>query len=147
MTPSPFHVPPEPALDCAGARVCGGPPTRSRRFNVSPAKKPMDRLSGDQNGKFAPSVPASGWVVVAPSGRTHRRDSPSSDATNTICRPSGESAKSEGRSVAGVTMSTRISGGGGAGVWRRYRTAGTVSATSISPVNMPVIWRSELRVV
>ena len=36
-------------------------------------KNPIDRLSGDQNGKAAPSVPSSARVVVPLSVRTHRR--------------------------------------------------------------------------
>ena len=48
MTPSAFHVPPRPVM--AGARVCGAPPPRSSRFSAPPAKKPMERLSGDQKG-------------------------------------------------------------------------------------------------
>ena len=54
---------------------------------------------------------------------------PSPDATNTICRPSGERANEAGSSVAGVTMSRRVSGGG---VSRRYRSAGMASATITS---------------
>jgi hypothetical protein len=74
----------------------------------------MDRLSGDQKGKVAPSVPASGCAIVVASGRSHRRDGPSPAATNTIWRPSGESATT-GWPVEGVTISNRVSGGTGGG--------------------------------
>ena len=94
MTPSAFHVPPRPLT--AGARVCGAPPPRSSRFSAPPAKKPTERLSGDQKGSVAPSVPASGCAVVVASDRSHRRDAPSPEATKTICRPSGESANDVG---------------------------------------------------
>jgi hypothetical protein len=48
MTPPALQVPPRAAgLD---ASVCGWPPPMSSRFNELLAKKPIDRLSGDQNG-------------------------------------------------------------------------------------------------
>ena len=40
------------------ARVWTDPPSTSTRWSLSSAKKPTDRLSGDQNGASAPSVPA-----------------------------------------------------------------------------------------
>jgi hypothetical protein len=43
----------------------------SRRFNFWSAKKPIDRPSGDQNGKPAPSVPVSSRPDVDASGRSH----------------------------------------------------------------------------
>ena len=90
----------------------------------------MDRPSGDQKGPVAPSVPASGSAEVVASDRSHKRDAPSPEATKMICRPSGESTKSMGRSVAGVTISTRVSGG-----------TGTVRATdhTAMPAAAPVI--------
>ncbi len=92
----------------------------------------MDRPSGDQNGRRAPSVPAKGCAVVVASDRSHRRFG-SPEATNTICRPSGESANDS--VAAGVTISTRVSGGG---VSRRCRSAGTASpvASSAAPASI-----------
>ncbi len=118
---------PRPAAtgDCRSKGLPVPPPTSSR-FSAPAAKKPMERLSGDQNGNRAPSVPASGCAVVVASDRSHRRDAPSPEATNTICRPSGESANDASLLVAGVTISVRVSGGG---VWRRYLTVGMASAT------------------
>ena len=126
MTPSVFHVPPRPPT--TGASVWGAPPPRSGRLSAPPAKKPTDRPSGDQNGKVAPSVPFSACAVVAARDRTQSRDTPSSEATNTIRRPSGESANDPGSSVVGVLISVRVSGGAG-GISRRCRSASTASAT------------------
>src|SRR5438132_4104840 len=86
MTPSVLHVPPRLA---ALVSVCGDPPARSTRFSLVPSKKPTDRLSDDQNGKLAPSVPVNGCAVALSSDRSHSRDAPSPEATNTIWRPSG----------------------------------------------------------
>ena len=54
MTPSRFHVPPVPAD--ARHSGTGRPPPSSTFFNLPPAKNPIKRLSGDQNGCDAPSV-------------------------------------------------------------------------------------------
>src|SRR5262245_49367976 len=94
ITPSAFQVPPPPLV--AGPRDCGAPLPRSNRLSAPPAKKPTECPSGDQKGKVAPSVPASGCAVVADSDRSHRRDVLSSEATNAICRPSGERANDVG---------------------------------------------------
>lgn len=60
-------------------------------FSLPGTKKPTDRLSGDQNGNVAPSVPSSGWAVSAESGRTHSSLLPeSSPALKTSRVPSGE---------------------------------------------------------
>ena len=50
------------ALSCAAQIVRAGPPVTSTFFSSpSPGEKnPMKRLSGDQNGETAPSVPGSG---------------------------------------------------------------------------------------
>src|SRR5437016_13509174 len=120
MMPSGLHVPPRAVEEVS---VCGDPPARSRRFSLDPSKKPIDRLSGDQNGKLAPSVPASGCAVDLSSGLSHSREALSPEATKTICRPSGERAKEIGSDVAGVTMSVRVSGGSGT-TSRRYLAVG-----------------------
>src|SRR2546421_9721405 len=91
-----------------------GPPPMSIRFSLPPAKKPIDRLSGDQNGYLAPSVPVNGRASAESSDLSHSRGWPSPEATNVSCLLSGESAKDIGSSVAGVTMSVRISGASGA---------------------------------
>ena len=79
---------------CAAQMVRAGPPETSI-FLSSPAplaKKPMNRLSGDQNGDTAPSVPASGCAVSDPSERIQSCCWPLVVATNARCRPSGETA-------------------------------------------------------
>ena len=58
IVPSAFHAP-EMVKDVL-ANACGGPPAMSMRFNLPVAKNPIERLSADQNGKLAPSVPAIG---------------------------------------------------------------------------------------
>ena len=73
-------------------------------------------------------MPANDCAVVFASHRSHKRGAPSTGATNTICRPSGDRAKSKGWFVAGVTMSRRVSPSAGAGISRRYRSAGTAIA-------------------
>ena len=56
----PFGLQLPPNARGASASTSGFPPSRSRRFSFPSAKKPIERLSGAQNGKLAPSVPASG---------------------------------------------------------------------------------------
>src|SRR5262245_9751115 len=70
MTLSRFHVAP-PYRPGAGQSVVGAPPDASTRFRLPPAKNPSWRLSGDQNGKPAPSVPGRRRAVSALNGRTH----------------------------------------------------------------------------
>ena len=48
MTPSAFQVPPRPMV--TSQIVCGGPPSTSIRLSLPREKKPIDLLSGDQNG-------------------------------------------------------------------------------------------------
>src|SRR5262249_34882849 len=72
-------------------------------------KKPIERLSGDQNGYNAPSVPASGCAVTEFNGRSHNRGKPFSAATNTIQFPSGDKATDIASKFAGVTIPSRIS--------------------------------------
>src|SRR5262245_64799632 len=129
MVPSGFHAPPR--LAGALANAWGSPPARSIRFSLPPAKKPIDRLSGLQNGYSAYSVPTSGCAPTASSARSHKRGSPSPDATNTRRPPSGERAKWSGLDVAGVVISTRISGVDGVGRGARAMTR----ATAETPAN------------
>src|SRR5712691_13454804 len=68
ITPSRFHVPPSPAG--ASQSVCDGPPDTSILLSLPCAKKAMDLLSGDQNGRTAPSVPVKGRASGASSERT-----------------------------------------------------------------------------
>src|SRR5262245_52489897 len=83
MMPSELHAAPPFLPVLASVSVCGRPPLMAIVFNLFPAIKPTDRLSGDQNGMVAPSVPARGCAEVELNGRTHNRGGPSAEATNT----------------------------------------------------------------
>jgi hypothetical protein len=61
ITPFWFQLPPRGTG--ASASVTGCPPAMSIFFSFPPAKNPISRLSGDQNGQPAPSVPAKGWAA------------------------------------------------------------------------------------
>jgi len=74
------------------AMVAGGPPESSMRFSLPSAKKPTDRLSGDQKGRSAPSVPGNRRASIESTGRVHNLVAPSETVTNAIMRPSGETA-------------------------------------------------------
>ncbi len=69
------------------------PPKTSILFNFRCAKKATKRLSGDQKGKAAPSVPSRARDSNASSGRIQSRSRPSGVvATKASLRPSGEIA-------------------------------------------------------
>jgi len=92
-------------------------------------------ITAADGGRFKAymTVPASGRAVVLSSGRTQSREAPSPDATKTICRPSGESAKEMRSEVAGVLISTRVSGRWGE---RKYITAGIANRTAAEKAMM-----------
>src|SRR5690349_15234087 len=84
MIPSAFHVPPPHTarvtqtncpsrLPGNGTSVWGAPPARSSRLMALSAKNATERLSGDQNGYHAPSVPVRGCAVVDARERNQRR--------------------------------------------------------------------------
>src|SRR5215471_7430221 len=95
ITPSRFHVPVgDTRLTVASPNVRGAPPAISIRFSFESAKNTIDLLSGDQVGKFPPSVPGSGRAARESSGRTQRDDAPVLLRTaRMIYRPSGDAAK------------------------------------------------------
>ena len=68
IVPSTPQVPPRGFA--ASASVCTAPPLASMILSLPSAKNPKLRLSGDQKGKLASSVPASGWAAVESKGRT-----------------------------------------------------------------------------
>src|SRR5262245_42612666 len=90
MTPSRFQVPPFLALQ--SQRTSGGPPSRETFLSLPSAKKPLNRLSGDQNGNAACSVPGSSLASAVSSDRTHRVNPPCEDPTKATCRPFGDTA-------------------------------------------------------
>src|SRR5688572_27296925 len=90
MTPSSFQEPLR-GLFCTPANDTGGPPLMSIFFSLASAKNAMKRLSGDQNGNTAPSVPVSGRAVGESIARSHKAGLPfSSLAENVTYLPSGE---------------------------------------------------------
>src|SRR5262245_40754762 len=89
MTPSRFQVPPR--AFGASHKVWVGLPAVSTVLSFCEAKKPMDRLSGDQNGNIAPSVPVRACGTSVSSCFTQMRILPElSRAVNASVRPSGE---------------------------------------------------------
>src|SRR5581483_2107291 len=76
IAPSLFQVPPAPPPG-AGAKTCGSAAPISMRLSWPAAKKPMERLSGDQKGKVAPSVPGIDRALVLSRGLNQSRDVPS----------------------------------------------------------------------
>ncbi|MDQ3347406.1 MAG: hypothetical protein M3545_05510 [Acidobacteriota bacterium] len=91
MVPSLFHAPPSGA-GAPDISVFTDVPSMSMRFSLLSAKKPMDRLSGDQNGDAARSVPGSGRADEESSDRSHNCAWPPDLAAKTIFSPSGEIA-------------------------------------------------------
>src|SRR5262249_7304629 len=91
MVASRLQLPP-PSFG-AGATTITGPADASMVFSIPSAKKPRARLSGDQNGSLAPSVPASGWAASESRERTQSFAVPASPIAQkaTAC-PSGASA-------------------------------------------------------
>ena len=87
--------PQDPAKDVfVSLSEMAGPPDASIFLSLPPAENAMKRLSGDQNGPPAPSVPARGWAARSASARTHNTTRPfASGATKAMRRPSGESAR------------------------------------------------------
>jgi len=111
ITPAAFQVPPRPLG--ASQSVIGGPPAASIFFSLLPAKNPIHRLSGDQNGWLASVVPASGCAVNASSGRSQSCELPSAALTlNVMRRPSGESATGPVDESPPVKLNVVLSGGG-----------------------------------
>src|SRR5207247_614683 len=114
ITPSRFQV--APRANGVLHRVCGGPPVTSIFFSLPAAKNPMKRLSGDQNGRVASSVPESGCALIESSGRIHKRVFPEASVAAKAKRsPSGEIAKEPKLAFSGGLMkrrTARVSVGG-----------------------------------
>src|SRR3954467_1845661 len=91
MIPPGLHVPPR--YSAAADNVSAGPPPTSIFLSFPSAKNPIDRLSGDQNGPAAPSVPGSSCGATLSSDRMNRRLRPVAGLKrNAMRRPSGETA-------------------------------------------------------
>src|SRR5579862_806917 len=84
-----------------------GPPATPIVLNFEFVKKPMLRLSGDQNGWEASSVPARGLASKESSARTHNIGPPFQIAVNATVSPSGEMAKDSSVAFAGGKIESR----------------------------------------
>jgi len=71
MPPAALHVTVPSGAAPMSAIVRGSPPTIATRLSSLPERKPTSRLSGDQNGIVAPSVPGSGRASNAPRERMY----------------------------------------------------------------------------
>src|SRR5262249_2160069 len=77
----------------ASAIVRTGPPAAGIFLSFPSAKNPTHWLSGDQNGKSAPSVPGIAWAASACRDLSQSvAFAPGAVATNTIDRPFGDRA-------------------------------------------------------
>src|SRR5579863_4407103 len=74
----------------AAARDEMGPPLAAIFISLPPAKKPMKRPSGDQNGCEAPEVPSSCWGASLLSERTKSSLVSPEWATKAILSPCGD---------------------------------------------------------
>src|SRR5688572_21415990 len=90
IVPAAFQDPPRGPP--ASAMFRGGPPNISMRFSLPPAKKAMERLSGDQNGYNAPSVPGSSREISDSIGRSQSLLPLLELATKAMIWPLGEMA-------------------------------------------------------
>jgi hypothetical protein len=75
ISPFAFHEPPRPSA--ASHTTTGEPTVTPIDFNFPSAKNPSELLSGDQNGKYAPSVSGSALASTEFSARTHSLNFPS----------------------------------------------------------------------
>src|SRR5262245_57836317 len=99
ISPSRFHAPPPPF---ASHSVVSAPSARAIFFSFPCAKNPMNRLSGDQKGDSAPSVPGNDLAVSKSSERIQSDSLPSEKAVKAMWRPSGD--------IAGEPTPVRFSG-------------------------------------
>src|SRR5580698_3167774 len=118
ITPSAPHAPPRPKG--ASATTCTEP-LKSTVFNLPSAKNPSDRLSGDQKGKTAFSLPDRMCASNESIGRTHIAVLPSDLlAVKASMLPSGDKTGGPAESPvrlsvvpSGGLMTVRITGAGG----------------------------------
>lgn len=103
----------------------GGPPLISTTFSFDGAKKPIDKLSGDQNGQDANPVPARGLASRESSERTHNVIVPFSAAVNASLRPSGDTANDSNDVFSGGNTDSRMTPACLAARGRRSMNSGT----------------------
>lgn len=101
-------------------------------------KKAISRLSGDQKGSTALSVPARGVISRLSRARTQICCFPSFRRTTAMARPSGETARDMMRALSGSRMFMRATGSS-AGFPRNHRNpsaADKSSATVGRPIHL-----------
>src|SRR5690348_6741636 len=111
MTPFDDHMP--GFNDVAAQTTSGWPPDTFTFLSFPCAKKAISRLSGDQNGALACSVPGMGWGVAASRACTHNLDPLEPNAMKASFLPSGEigaSPKSEKVIPSGAFTTNRVTG-------------------------------------
>src|SRR5688572_13432659 len=115
MSPFRFHAPDRFAPLGRLATVSGGPPVVSTLLTLlSTVMKPTYRLSGDQKGVTAPSVPGRRLHSTVSKSRSHNPSC--AVAANTSLRPSGDTDRSSyGVTFSGTGVSNRLSELGAAG--------------------------------
>ena len=97
----------------------------------------MKRLSGDQNGRMTPSVPASGRASSESSGRIQIRRLPSPSAANAMCRPLGDTTGGLAFCVFGGEINGKRMTGGGSGARRIQATRKPAAVRAASRTRRP----------
>ena len=112
MTSLRFHDPPSTLP--TSQMIWTLPDANSTFFSFRSAKKPTNRLSGDQNGCAAPSDPAMACGTSESSERIHNARGPfARTVVNAIRRPSGEIACVRSNVVPGGGSIVKIDGAAG----------------------------------
>src|SRR5664279_6252946 len=147
ITPSGPHVPPRPSATSQTAN--GEPLLRSIVFSFVSAKNPSERLSGDQKGKIAFSVPGITRASSTFMGRTPSAVFPSAPvAANAMDVPSGDSTGGPAVSpvrlsvdFSGGLMTVRVDGAGGLGRLKKTpaSTPSAMAATSATAQPLSLI--------
>src|SRR5688572_15574748 len=112
MTPARFHVPPNPF---GPTRIAGGPPEPPPFSTLLPENNRRNRLSGDQNGKTASSLPFT-TCASRPSSARSQIANPFSDETIALTYlPSGDTVSISGAGAdGGATSKLTVAAGSGA---------------------------------
>ena len=132
ITPSRFHVP--PVATPTSASAVDTPPPGSILRSLPAAKYPMNRLSGDQNGSEAPSVPASCLGSRSSIARTHNCIFGPVAAVNASQRPSGDTARWLNAVSFGGEIDNRNGGRSiAAGADNQVRAGSAIAAINTAP--------------
>src|SRR5580704_16017184 len=95
MVPDVLQVACLSAPDGTSQSSWGSPPVIGVFLSLPPAKNPICRVSGDQNGSIAPSVPAKRSNLSESSRRSHKYWFGPAPAVTAKILPSGEMAGDE----------------------------------------------------